>query len=321
MDERETAEEIDSAAFGWVARLDRGELDPELNAKLEAWLAGDPRRRGAFLHAEALWSTLDAASLASSPLLAQRSPNRSQGGLGRGWTRRGVFGAAGAAVAAGVAGLVLIDWEQTLSTSVGEVRHLPLADGSTVDMNTQSRVQVAMRPRLRRIRLREGEAWFQVAHNPSRPFVVEANNVRVRAVGTAFSVRLSGDGAEVMVSEGVVEAWVLGAEKEAVRLSANESARIGERARPVQIAVDPAQVDRKLAWREGRIDLDGETVESAVAEFNRYSTRKIRVLSPKLASERVYGVFKISNQADFVNSLHVAFGAKITRDGNFIVLE
>ncbi|MGC1301396.1 MAG: FecR domain-containing protein [Caulobacteraceae bacterium] len=315
---RETAEEIDSAAFGWVARLDRGDLDPEQNAALTTWLAGDPRRQGALLRAEALWSTLDAPLAADPPFV---NPILTRRKAARTWSRRSALGGAGAALAAGVAGLLVFNSrEPSLVTEVGEVRHLPLADGSTIDMNTRSRVQVAMQPRLRRIRLREGEAWFKVAKNPSRPFVVEAGDIRVRAVGTAFSVRVFDGGAEVMVSEGVVEAWRVGAQDRAMRVSANESAVIRERAPPTLVSIEPLQVERKLAWREGRIDLDGETVAQAVAEFNRYSVRKIRITNPKLAQERIYGVFMINNQIDFVNSIETAFSVRAAMDANYITL-
>ncbi|WP_158913388.1 FecR domain-containing protein [Caulobacter sp. S45] len=315
---RETAEEIDSAAFGWVARLDRGDLDPEQNAALATWLAGDPRRQGALLRAEALWSTLDAPLAAGPPFV---NPILTRRKTARTWSRRSALAGAGAALAAGVAGLLVFNSEEaSLITEVGEVRHLPLTDGSTIDMNTQSRVQVAMQPRLRRIRLREGEAWFKVAKNPSRPFVVEAGDVRVRAVGTAFSVRVFNGGAEVMVSEGVVEAWLVGAQDRAMRVSANESAVIRERAPATLVPVEPLQVERKLAWREGRIDLDGETVAQAVAEFNRYSVRKIRIRNPKLAQERIYGVFMINNQIDFVNSIETAFSVKGAIDADYITL-
>jgi transmembrane sensor len=320
MSGRETADEIDSAAFGWVARLDRGELDPEQNAALASWLASDPRRQGALLRAEALWSTLDAPLAASpgfvNPILV---PPKAAGR----WSRRSALAGAGALAAglAGVAGMLALKSRETsLITEVGEVRHLPLADGSTIDMNTQSRVQVAMQPRLRRIRLREGEVWFKVAKNRARPFVVEAGDVRVRAVGTAFSVRLFDGGAEVVVSEGLVEAWLVGAQDRVTRVAANESATILEHAAPRLAAIEPVQVERKLAWREGRIDLDGETVAQAVAEFNRYSLHKIKIMNPKLARERIYGVFMINNQSDFVNSIQTAFKVRAAVDGDYITI-
>lgn len=314
----ETADEIDSAAFGWLARLDRGDLDPEQNAALGTWLAGDPRRQGALLRAEALWSTLDGPLAVAPPFI---NPILTRRKTARTWSRRSALAGAGAALAAGVGALLVFNsGEPSLFTEVGEVRHLPLADGSTIDMNTKSRVQVAMQARLRRIRLREGEAWFKVAKNPSRPFVVEAGDVRVRAVGTAFSVRVFNDGAEVMVSEGVVEAWLVGAQDRAMRVFANESAVIRERAPPTLLTIQPLQVERKLAWREGRIDLDGETVAQAVAEFNRYSVRKIRITNPNLAQERVYGVFMINNQIDFVNSIETAFNVRVAMDADYITL-
>jgi transmembrane sensor len=126
-------------------------------------------------------------------------------------------GAGGAAAAALVGGVGL--WTarpQRLDTRLGEIRRVPLADGSLVAINTKTALEVVMKPKSRRIVLKEGEAWFQVAKDPTRPFVVAAGPVRVRAVGTAFSVRRddeAGAGVDVMVTEGVVETWVEGDER------------------------------------------------------------------------------------------------------------
>ena len=105
MSGRETADEIDSAAFGWVARLDRSELDPEQNAALAAWLASDPRHQGALLRAEALWSNLDVPLAASSNFANPIPMRQTSNGT---WSRRSALAGAGAAVAAGMAGVVAV---------------------------------------------------------------------------------------------------------------------------------------------------------------------------------------------------------------------
>src|SRR3546814_2061558 len=93
------------------------------------------------------------------------------------------------------------------ATSVGEIRRVPLADGSIAAINTASAIDVKLDDAARHVRVVEGEAWFQVARDKQRPFVVAAGRARVRAVGTAFSVRRRAGGADVLVTEGEVEVW------------------------------------------------------------------------------------------------------------------
>ncbi|HWU14902.1 MAG TPA: FecR domain-containing protein, partial [Caulobacter sp.] len=174
MTDRETAEEIEAEAARWVWRLDRDDRVPELETELEIWLAGDARRRGAFLKAESVWTLLDRAG---------GTPARVLGRPVRSVSRRVLLAGAGGAIAAAVVGAgVLILREDRFSTGVGEVRRVPLEDGSAVAINTASAVEVAFQRTQRTVRLRDGEAWFQVAKDVQRPFVVEAGAVRVRAV-------------------------------------------------------------------------------------------------------------------------------------------
>src|SRR5579859_2393883 len=179
MTKRETANEIDEAAFRWVARLDQDGEDSKLLSELNEWLAEDARHEGAYLRAQALWLRLDRASQAEAEQI--RPPVLSR--------RRVLTGAVGTALAASMAGAWLLLDDKHVETEIGEIRHMPLSDGSVADLNTQSSVRVTMAKDVRRVRLAEGEAWFHVEHDPNRPFVVESGLVRVRAVGTAFSVR------------------------------------------------------------------------------------------------------------------------------------
>jgi transmembrane sensor len=307
MGKRDSANEIDEAAFRWVALLDREGDDPKLLSDLTDWLAKDPRHEGAYLRAQALWLKLDRAANAAERGQAA-SPALSR--------RRVLAGGAGAALAAAAGGAWILSGGRRFDTEIGEIRHVPLPDGSAADLNTQSSLRVSMAKSVRRVRLAEGEAWFHVEHDPSRPFIVESGLVRVRAVGTAFSVRRYEHGAEVLVSEGVVEAWVSGAEVAAVRLSAGEKAMVQERA-PIQSeTAAPAEIDRRLAWRNGRIDLAGQTLGEAVAEFNRYNQREMVVKQQALLSKRFYGVFRTDDPEGFAKAVRSSLNVpvEITKD-------
>jgi len=309
MGKRETANEIDEAAFRWVGKLDRSGDDPKLLSDLNDWLAQDTRHQGAYLRAQALWLKLDRAANAAPEDLAEPPAAL----LSR---RRLLAGGAGAALAATIGGAWVLSGGKRFDTEIGEIRHVRLPDGSVADLNTQSSVRVTMAKSLRRVRLAEGEAWFHVEPDPSRPFVVESGLVRVRAVGTAFSVRRIERGAEVLVSEGVVEAWVSGAEIAAVRLAAGDKAIVQERAPIHSEAAEPAEIDRKLAWRTGKIDLAGETLGEAAAEFNRYNQREMIVRQQNLLSKRFYGVFRTDDPEAFAKAVHSSLNVpvEITKD-------
>jgi transmembrane sensor len=311
MTDRERAEDIEAEAARWIWRRDRQGRTPELEAEIEAWLAEDIRRRGALLKAEAVWNLLDRARETAPRPSAPRA---------RTVSRRAWLAGSGAAIAAAMAGAgVLILREDRFGTRVGEVRRVPLKDGSTVAINTASEVDVAFRREQRTVRLRTGEAWFQVAHDQQRPFVVEAGAVRVRAVGTAFSVRRRPDGAEVLVTEGVVEVWTEGLVAAPARLAAGQGVFVAESAGP-RPAAAPTAVDRKLEWRYGKIDLAGETLREAVADFNRYNDRKLVIADPRIADERLYGVFNMGGPEAFAAAVGASLGVEVEDRGDRIVL-
>jgi len=311
-----SASEIDEEAADWAARVDAHGLDVEHDPELQVWLRGDARRAGALLRAQAAISLLDRGrALASvSPsveAIVAEKPNR----------RALMVGAGGAVAAALVGGLGL--WSlrpQRLDTRLGEIRRVPLADGSLVAINTQTALDVTMKPKSRRITLQAGEAWFQVAKDPQRPFVVAAGPVRVRAVGTAFSVRRGEDeqaGVDVMVTEGVVETWIEGDQASRRRLSAGERIILASTAAPA-VAETPSEIERNLAWRNGEIALDGESLEQAAKLFNRYNARQIVIEDPQLARERFVGLFQTNEPESFAAAVAATLGAEVTDDPRVI---
>lgn len=297
---RARAVEIEAEAAQWAMRIDREGRSPVLVAELHRWLAGDSRRAGALLQAEAAWHMLD--RLGSGEEQAGRSEAVRERGI-RISRRHMLAGGATALAACFAGGLFLLGAPERYETAVGEIRRVPLADGSTAAINTGSRVAVELASRQRLIRIDRGEAWFQVARDKARPFVVAAGPVRVRALGTAFSVRRYQGGADVLVTEGIVEAWVDGAEGHVVRLAAGEQAYVADNAAITRPESRPSDVDRALSWRAGKIDLAGEPLEQAAAEFNRYNVRQIRIADPNLARERLHGVFRTDDPEGFAAAI------------------
>jgi len=313
MVERESAADIEADAARWVVRVDRDGDDPGVRAELDAWLAGDRRRMGAYVRAEAGWKHLDRASVLEigAPVRATTAPIR----------RRGVI-AGLSAIAAGLVAAVVAPrlLAQRYGTTLGEIRRVPMGDGSVAAINTDSELEVNMRPRLRAVKLERGEAWFEVAKDPERPFVVESGPVRVRAVGTAFSVRKREAGSDILVTEGVVEVWTKDGKTPPRRVAAGQRVFAEN---DVGVLTPPkADVDlgRQLAWRDGQIVLDGQTLAEAAAEFNRYNDRKIEVADTRLADERFVGWFRTNDPEGFAQAAATTFNGKVSLRGDAIVL-
>lgn len=332
---------IDQAAADWIARRYAGlTLDEE--RELARWLSADSRHAAAFAELEAIWKELDALTL----------PPRERGvcdpdALGprpvarRSWRRWVPMAAAAAAlvlaalyVSRGYWALGEQRFSESVTTSVGSFRRIALPDGSVVRVNTDSAVQVAYTRSERRVRLVRGEAHFTVAKNPERPFFVEAGGVAVRAVGTAFNVRLRSTDLEVLVTEGKVsiadpvkgESLLEHREAQAAPLLvAGEGATLplpsrAASQRAMVRTVPPPEMERALAWQDKRIELVSAPLSDFVAEFNRYNRHPIRIVDPALAARRFGGSFRADEPETFIRLLQLRFGLKVERAGDVIIL-
>lgn len=328
MSERETARAISESAAEWVARVDRSGEDAATLAELAAWLAGDERRQGAYFRAQSAWAMLDRASVLAGGVkdegendaIEQDDARDQRGRLSR---RRVLWGGGAMAASLTAIGAGIGLWPRPplqIETALGEIRRVPLKDGSMAAVNTATRLGVTMRPEIRRIALDHGEAWFQVAKDRARPFVVEAGDVRVRAVGTAFSVRRTDDGADVQVTEGVVEVWSVGDEANKRRVAAGARTFVSDASGPAVVAEASVAIDRSLAWRSGQLIFDGDTLGAAAAEFNRYNRVQVRIDDPALASEKFVGRFRTNEPDAFAKAAATILGARAQSDGEQIVL-
>lgn len=318
MFEREAAHEIDEVAAHWAVRVDVGDLSPEEQATLDAWLAGDPRRRGAYLRAKAGLRYIDQARAvqdrAPEPVEPVELPRPVRGPWGR-YVAAGIGGLGAVAVAA----LFFVSRPMELHTGIGEVRRVALDGGSVATLNTDSDVEVAFAGNERRILLDRGEAWFEVAKNKERPFVVHAGAVRVRATGTAFSVHRLADGADIVVSEGTVLVWAEGASRAPAAVSAGQRFAL----RPGAAAPEGTarvKTSDALAWRTGGISFEGESIAAAAAEFNRYNKVQIEVADPAIGRQQVVGYFRASRPDQFADAAAQMSGAGVRRDKDRIIL-
>jgi transmembrane sensor len=203
-------------------------------------------------------------------------------------------------------------------TQPGEIRRVQFEDGSVVAMNGGTELHVAMTRGGRHVHLDRGEAWFQVAHDRARPFVVDGGGSSVRAVGTAFSVTLNGTSTELSITEGVVvaKASTFGPE---VSIPAGTRALLSSGFMSTE-ALGVEALNRKLAWRDFEIALAGETLREAVAQFNRYNVRKLEIVGPGLAEARVVGWFRLDDPDAFARAVSLTLGARVVVSDNRIEL-
>jgi transmembrane sensor len=350
-------ETISELAARWAVRADAGNLSLAEQWELDSWLAADSRHLGAYVRARAQWADLNRLVAMRGPPRAQeqspavsrpeatdsapagggspRNTSRSAPTTTTNSSRRRLLVAAIAAVVLG-GGLSWRLWyndQERYASGIGEMRRIALADGSMLLLNTNSEVIVHLTKQQREIQLVRGEALFEVSHDKSRPFIVQAKDGRVRAVGTAFAVRLEEGRVEVTVIEGVVEVSDLrlmpglnpvvptAARVGVRRVTAHERAIIAS-ARPPEVEpVAPAQADRQLAWREGLVSFDGETLQVAVSEINRHNRHQIVIDDPQLAAMPVVGVFRATDPEGFSAAAAAALNARATADGEIIRLQ
>lgn len=209
-------------------------------------------------------------------------------------------------------------------TAVGGLQDIALADGSTITLSSDSRVTVTLSRRERRIDLERGEAFFKVAKDPGRPFVVSAGNRRAIAVGTRYDVRRDVAGLRVVVTQGVVRLESdsePGGHTQPTTLLPAGSIAVATDAGVVVRADSVQQAEELLNWRNGFISFHDTPLAAAVAEFNRYNTRKIVIGDASIGSMRVGGNFRWANADAFVRLLELGFPIRAVRDHGNIVLK
>lgn len=232
---------------------------------------------------------------------------------------------------------------QVIQTERGERRELALEDGSVVQIDPETRLRVRYETRARYVELDRGRALFHVARNVGRPFLVTAADTTVRAVGTAFAVERASDRVVVTVAEGKVAVFptrsagttvdpaAIRSESSSQAGPSSPASSVGKRPEEIDLTVNEQlavrssggaepvrEVDsaRALAWAEGRLIFENDSVAQAVREFNRYNRIQLAVSEPALAERRISGVFSASDPESFVAFLESAAGAHVRRDAS-----
>lgn len=333
MVKRETSEEISATAADWAVRIDRAPLDPASQVVLDEWLAGDSRRLGAFARARAMFLHAERARalgpsfdpdgyLARSHADARKAlhlsdevPEQIELVSKRTIPRRALLVGGASAVAAGALFALGLDRPasaRTYSTRRGEIRLVPLGDGSTITLNTASTVIARMTGSESALELVEGEALFDVAQTVVRPLVVSIGTALLRSIGTSFVIgRLADRSIQALIRRGVVEIETLTtAGGSPIRVTANNRVVIAEGGSVRITPVSADEIERELTWREGMLSFEDVSLSDAARQFARYNGTHILFDPPAVGDETVTGLFAFNDPAGFARSVALSQGLR-----------
>ncbi len=289
-------------AARWFVRLQEPAIDADEQQRFDAWLNQHPQHRDEFQLLQGLWSAADLLPAPRLKALAETLPTRRE--------RRPLLRYAVAASVLAVAlGLGLFSglnhpggYRAEFATALGERKHVALPDGSVIDLNSRSRLQVRYEKDRRIIELSEGEAMFSVEHDTARPFVVEAGHGKVTVTGTRFDVRRDVTQTRVAVEQGTVKVQGRDApDNQFINLTAGLGTHVDAQGKvAAAYAVNAAEL---TAWRSGKLVFNNASLSEVAAEVSRYRDKPLTVANPAVASLRLTSVFKSDNTDALLKAL------------------
>jgi len=311
------AQSIRLAAAEWHDRRERDDWSKEDEATLQTWLAQSPAHKIAFLRVDAAWKRADRLTALKSAGRIRRFAS-----LTHFWPV--VIRMAAAAIVVTAVGFAAAPYfkekstVQSYSTTVGGRETLALADGSQIELNTDTAVRVDITPERRLVWLDRGEAFFQVRHDANRPFVVTVGDRRITDIGTKFVIRRDESRMKVAVLEGEVELASLNAgapkflKQGDVAVATGNTVAISRKSQH-KLAND-------LGWQRGVIVFDNVTLAEAAAEFNRYNREKIVIADPAVAQITIGATLPANDVPAFARVAQKIFGLHVERQGDTIVI-
>jgi transmembrane sensor len=305
------AAHIEDVAARWLLRREAEDWSSSDQAGLDAWIEADPLHRMAYWRLEHGWGQVDRLSALRAPPAPSATSRATPT-----WRRPVVIGALAACLLIAIAAPLLGQMgRKTYTTEIGGHEAVPLVDGTRIELNTATQLRAAVSSKTRDVWLDRGEAYFEVAHDAGRPFVVHVGQRQVTVLGTKFSVRREGDRIEVDVVDG------------RVRVNTGDSAappvltrgdRLIAEGRSTLVTKDEGRVAGALVWRQGLLSFDQSTLGAAAAEFNRYNRKKLVIDDPAAAAMRIGGRFEAENVEAFARLLQEAYGLKVEDDGDTV---
>ncbi|MFM8341560.1 MAG: FecR family protein [Methylomonas sp.] len=310
-------------AINWFLHL-QDELGGNLdNPQFQLWLMASPEHRSAFQAIEQQWQWIERFKQQNFPaktealLFRPEKTNKANRLRYKKWLNLSLAASIVMAIGLGLfSPQGLYGLSHTYRVEKGENKTIVLTDGSTIDLNTNSEVNVHFNHSLRKVELIRGEAFFTVQHNPLRPFNVHVANVTLRDIGTAFNVYQKADQVNVAVEEGIVEVKNQSSQS---LVNAGQQAKIRNNE---MIKVSAAEIDMTTAWRKGELIFRGSRLDEVLNEIGRYHDVQIQLTNKNLAALAVTGNFKTDQLDIMLNAVSNLLSVKIKKlSPNQIVIE
>ena len=321
-------QQVSEQASEWVVKLDKQSLSEQELQAFNQWVAQSDLHRQEFIELAQAWGNLEVLSVLADVLpLEQTATNsrvESTPAKGRFWL----------ATAASML-IAFFSWfwlwpqyqvskieseDGIYTTAIGEQKQLLLNDGSKIQLNTNTRLQVDYSAQLRNIKLLYGEAHFEVAKDNTRAFVVDVGNGSVKAVGTAFNIHYQGQAVDVVVTEGVVDVTTKQEtsgfgnanlrEQQTIAVSAGQGIQYDKFVQPV-VDLEVDELDKTLAWQSGMLIFEGESLQTAVEQIRRYTQVEIVIEDPQLKQMPVGGYFRTGEVDAMLEALELSFGIEV----------
>jgi len=311
------ADHIEQEAARWLERQDFADLSREEERAFANWIAQSTVHRVTYVRLSAAWGkTARLAALRTPMRVASAAPAKPR------WPnllRHTVAVGAIAAISAFIVGNLRSPEGKIYTTDIGDREIITLADGSHVELNTNSVLRADVTAQHRIVTLERGEAYLDVKHDAKRPFVVRAQQYRITDLGTKFVVRSKPQRLEVSLVEGSAEIAPLNPKGDTVPIVMKPGDMvIGHDNRIALVKRGKHLIEEDLGWRRGVLVFDNITLESAVTELNRYNRQQLVISDPSIARLKIVGTFPATDIELVLAAAEDVYGLRVTHNGNTI---